>query len=186
MEPKQPVVEVRRSNRRRRTMSAWRDGDTIVVAIPGHMSRAEEARQVPALVERLLAKEVRTRAPRGEAELVRRAVGLAREHLLPHAPGMPMPADVVWVSNQRTRWASCTPETRTIRLSTRLQAMPAWVVDYVLCHELTHLVHPGHSPEFWALVGRYPQAERARGYLDGWADARRQPGGPVPDDGDVD
>ena len=53
------------------------------------------------------------------------------------------------------RWGSCTPVDRTIRLSTRLQGMPPWVVDYVLVHELAHLLVPGHGPDFWAVVDRF-------------------------------
>ncbi|MEO7981809.1 MAG: M48 family metallopeptidase, partial [Sporichthyaceae bacterium] len=49
----------------------------------------------------------------------------------------------------------------------RLQGMPSWVVDYVLVHELVHLLVPGHGPDFWAHVDRYPRTERARGYLEG-------------------
>jgi len=45
--------------------------------------------------------------------------------------------------------------------------MPGWVIDYVLVHELAHLLEAGHGPKFQALVDRYPQAERARGYLMG-------------------
>ena len=45
--------------------------------------------------------------------------------------------------------------------------MPGWVVDYVLLHELAHLVQPGHGPQFWALLEGYPRLERARGYLQG-------------------
>jgi predicted metal-dependent hydrolase len=55
----------------------------------------------------------------------------------------------------------------TIRLSERLQGMPSWVIDYVLVHELAHLLVPGHGPDFWQWVKRYPRTERARGYLEG-------------------
>ena len=64
-----------------------------------------------------------------------------------------------------SRWGSCTPGDGSIRVSTRLAPFPAWVLDYVLVHELAHLAAPDHSPRFWALVNRYPMAERARGYL---------------------
>lgn len=45
--------------------------------------------------------------------------------------------------------------------------MPGWVVDYVLLHELAHLLQPGHGPQFWQLLEGYPRLERARGYLQG-------------------
>jgi predicted metal-dependent hydrolase len=90
---------------------------------------------------------------------------LAVRHLDPSVE----PTSVRWVDNQRNRWGSCTPADGTIRLSRRLVGMPDWVIDYVLFHELAHLLVPGHGPEFWALVARYPRAERARGFLEGVA-----------------
>ena len=50
-------------------------------------------------------------------------------------------------------------------VSARLAAYPRWVLDYVIVHELAHLVEASHGPAFWELVNRYPLAERARGYL---------------------
>ena len=154
-------VEVRRSTRRRRTVSAYRDGDRTVVLIPARMSRAEERRWVSVMLERLARQDARLRP--SDEELMERARDLSRRHL----DGRARPASVRWVTNQGSRWGSCTPADRTIRLSTRLQGMPSWVVDYVLVHELAHLIEAGHGPAFWALVDRYPRTERARGYLEG-------------------
>jgi predicted metal-dependent hydrolase len=69
------------------------------------------------------------------------------------------------VANQDARWGSCTTNQGTIRLSDRLADAPAWVRDYVIIHELAHLIRPDHSPAFWRLVRRYKLTERARGYL---------------------
>ena len=158
-----PNVEVRRSARRRRTVSAYRDGERTVVLLPARMSRAEEQRWVDLMLERLAAQERRRagRAGRSDAELIARAAELSRQYL----GGEARPSSVRWVSNQTCRWGSCTPVDATIRLSDRLRSMPTWVVDYVLVHELAHLLEAGHGPRFTRLVDRYPKAERARGYL---------------------
>lgn len=166
------TVEVRRSARRRRTVSAYRDGERIVVMIPGRFTRAEEAEWVAKMVARLDSGVQRGRR-RGSTDtaLARRAAELSASYL----GGRARPASVRWVGTMRTRWASCTPVDRTIRLSERLREMPSWVQDYVLVHELAHLLVPGHGPDFWALVGRYPRTERARGYLDGVSAAAQLP-----------
>ncbi|HEU4811242.1 MAG TPA: M48 family metallopeptidase [Nocardioides sp.] len=164
-ESRRPEVEVRRSKRRRRTVSAYRDGDRIVVMIPASLSRKEEAEWVAKMVERL-EKSARRKRPSDEA-LLQRAVALNDRYL----GGLAVPESVRWVDNQKTRWGSCTPGDRAIRLSARLQGMPAWVVDYVLIHELAHLLESSHDANFWAWVAHYPQSERARGYLLGWSAA---------------
>ena len=157
----EPEVEVRRSARRRRTVSAYREGDRTIVLIPSRMSRAEERRWVALMLERLEAQE-RKRRP-SDADLSVRARQLSQRYL----GGRARPKTVRWVSNQNGRWGSCTPVDRSIRLSDRLQGMPEWVVDYVLLHELAHLLVPGHGAEFWAELETYPRLERARGYLEG-------------------
>jgi predicted metal-dependent hydrolase len=161
----EPEVEVRRSGRRRRTVSAYRDGERIVVLIPASFSPAEERRWVSAMVERLHAQESRRKVP--SRDLVRRAEELSREYL----GGRARPISIRWVDNQQGRWGSCTPLDGTIRISSRLRGMPGWVVDYVLLHELAHLLEPSHNPRFWALLEPFPKLERARGYLEGVAAA---------------
>lgn len=157
-----PVVEVRRSGRRRRTVSAYREGERVVVLIPDRFSSAEENEWVDRMLTRLASRHSRQAA--SDEALAARAQRLADRYLSEYELA---PASVRWVSNQRSRWGSCTPEDGTIRISERLRGMPDWVVDYVLLHELVHLIVPTHGSYFWALVGRYPKAERARGYLEG-------------------
>ncbi|MBY8888262.1 M48 family metallopeptidase [Streptomyces sp. PTM05] len=164
------TVEVRRSPRRRRTVSAYREGERTIVLIPARMSAAEEKRWVTVMLERLAAKE--RRRPRGDDALAERAARLSAQYL----DGRARPDTVRWVTNQNSRWGSCTPAEGSIRLSHRLQGMPDYVVDYVLLHELTHLLVPGHGPDFWALLKAYPRTERARGYLEGVASAAHLPG----------
>jgi hypothetical protein len=159
---RKPVVEVRRSQRRRRTVSAYRDGERVVVLIPDQFSRAEESEWVDRMLARLAAREQRAR--RTDSELLARARRLTSRYLVELAT---VPVSVRWVNNQTGRWGSCTPADRTIRISNRIQDMPDWVIDYVLLHELCHLIVPSHNNRFWQLVGRYPKAERARGYLEG-------------------
>ncbi|MET7421844.1 M48 family metallopeptidase [Dactylosporangium sp. NPDC005555] len=161
---RKPVIEVRRSKRRRRTVSAYRDGERVVVLIPAQFSRAEEREWVDRMLERLAIREQRAR--RTDSELTARAQRLAARYLPDH-PNAARPTSVRWVQNQNGRWGSCTPADGTIRISHRVQEMPDWVIDYVLLHELSHLVIASHSAAFWALVGRYPKSERARGYLEG-------------------
>jgi predicted metal-dependent hydrolase len=167
-------VEVRRSARRRRTVSAYRDGDRTIVLLPARMSAAEEQRWVTVMLDKLAAQESR-RMP-GDDELAARAARLSEQYLNARA----VPDTVRWVTNQNSRWGSCTPAEGSIRLSHRLQGMPEYVIDYVLLHELAHLLVPGHGPRFWKLLENYPRTERARGFLEGVVAAERLPHAPAP------
>lgn len=148
-------VEVVRSEKRRKTISALQVSDDLVrVSIPASCTAAEEARWVGEMLERF---EKRALADR--VDLVSRARELADEHGFPH------PRTVRWVDNQSSRWGSCTPADGSIRLSSRMVGYPRWVIDSVLVHELAHLLEPNHNARFDALCARYPLAERATGYL---------------------
>lgn len=147
-------VEVVRSPRRRKTVQARMVGEVLRLWIPANMSAAEEQHWISEMSRRLQ----RQTASR-EIDLEQRARTLAARHSLP------LPSSIRWVDNQKWRWGSCTPRDRTIRISSRLAREPGWVLDAVIVHELAHLVVHGHTPAFWALVNRYPLAERARGFL---------------------
>ena len=152
-------VEVRRSSRRRKTISAEIVGDALIVSIPDRLSRAEEQEWVERMTARMSERRRRDRL-NSDTDLARRAGDLADRYL-----GGARPTDIRWVTNQRSRWGSCCPEEGTIRLSLALAEYPRWVCDYVIVHELAHLLVPDHSKRFWDLVNRYPLTERARGFL---------------------
>lgn len=135
----------------------------MVVMIPARLSAKEEREWVSTMLERLERSERRRRPD--DAKLRRRAIDLSNQYL----GGLARPESVRWVANQNSRWGSCTPADRSIRISTRLQGMPSWVIDYVLVHELAHLIESGHNDAFWSWVDRYPKAERAKGFLEGVA-----------------
>jgi predicted metal-dependent hydrolase len=160
-----PEVEVRRSHRRTRTVSAYRKDGKVIVMIPARFTRAEEAEWVDTMLGKLARTEQRGR--RTDEQLMRRARELSRDYLR----GKVQPSSVRWVTNMTTRWGSCTTGEGSIRLSDRLQTMPAWVIDYVLLHELAHLIEPSHNSRFWQWVDQFPKSERAKGYLEGVAAA---------------
>lgn len=135
-------------------MQARAVGDVLRVSIPATMTKAEEERHVAEMVRRM-----ERRSCTDAVDLEARAAALAARH------GLLAPTSIRWVENQQWRWGSCTPSNRSIRISSRLAAYPGWVLDYVIVHELAHLIVPGHGPVFWAIVERYPMTERARGFL---------------------
>lgn len=147
-------VEVIRSSRRKKSAQARLVGSTVVVRVPARLAASE----VDKMVEHFVSLYERRRHA-DTLDLSARAASLARTYDLPE------PVDIRWVSNQQHRWGSCTPANATIRLSNRLAGFPDWVVDYVIIHELAHLVEPNHSATFWRLMEQYPLTERARGYL---------------------
>ncbi|MGO1315508.1 MAG: M48 metallopeptidase family protein [Cellulomonadaceae bacterium] len=175
----QGMVEVRRSRRRARTVSAYRDGDRTVVSIPARFTAEQEREWVERMLARLAAKERRRRP--SDTELMQRATDLSARYL----EGLAAPRSVRWVSNQGRRWGSCTPSEGSIRISDRVRGLPGWVLDYVLLHELAHLLHAGHGPRFWALLEGYPRTERARGFLEGVAFRGEGVADPEAEDDDV-
>jgi hypothetical protein len=158
----EPDIRIKRSAARKRTISARLvdGGAAIEVLAPAGATDAELAPIIERLKGRIQRRQAKA-ATADDAALSRRANELNREYF----GGKLRPAEVRYVTNQQSRYGSCTPATGVIRVSHRVATMPAWVRDYVLVHELAHLQEPNHGPRFWKLVNRYPRTERARGYL---------------------
>src|SRR5204863_6677486 len=155
-----PPIEIIQSPNRVRTASARMVDGRIVVRVPADASQEEVQRLVDKLVTRVVKAE-RRRSTKQLPDLKRRAAELNKQYF----GGKLKVNEIKWVSNMDKRHGSCTPSTATIRISDRLATLPGWVLDYVIVHELAHLIQANHSPAFWKLVSRYPLTERARGYL---------------------
>ena len=121
-------IEVRRSLQRRRTVSAYREGGRTIVLIPARFSADEERAWVDAMLLRLAAGDKRRRP--SDEQLLARAADLSRRFL----GDLANPASIAWVTNQNSRWGSCTPADATIRISARVKGMPSLVLDYVILH----------------------------------------------------
>ncbi len=165
LRPGEPPVEVVRSTRRRRGASAFvRDG-RVVVQLPAHLGGPEAEATIAALVARVTRRD-RAERRGGDAWLAARA-RLVGDRWLDGARA----SSVTWSGRMARRWASATPSTGRVRVSTVAAAFPDRVLDYLLVHELAHLRVPDHSPAFHVLVDRYPDAAWARGFLAGVAHA---------------
>lgn len=153
-------VKIIRSEQRRKTVSARLEDGVLIIRAPSSMRDDELAPIIDGLKKRIRRRNSRSVTQTDEL-LEQRARELNRKYF----DGRLTWQSVRYVTNQNSRFGSCTPADGTIRLSHRLASMPVWVRDYVLVHELAHLVEANHGPRFWKLVNRYPLTERARGYL---------------------
>jgi predicted metal-dependent hydrolase len=104
------------------------------------------------------------------ARLARRALQRrALEHFQPRlaatAARIGRPAPALALSSARGRWGSCSNQSG-IRLNWRLIHLPAELIDYVIAHEVAHLLEMNHSARFWAVVDELaPDWRRARDEL---------------------
>ena len=70
-------------------------------------------------------------------------------------PAIGVQAKQIIVRRMKTRWGSCTPTKGAIRLNTELGKKPRECLEYVLVHELVHLLEPTHNARFIALMDKY-------------------------------
>jgi predicted metal-dependent hydrolase len=163
-------VEVRRSKRAKRNVTAYRDNEKTVVTVPTRMAK----RDIPAYVNELVTRlDDRDERSTSQALLEQRARRLSRKYLAQDLFDTHLPVSIRWVTNQNARWGSCTPGEGTIRLSHRMVRMPPYVIDSVIVHELIHLLIADHSEAFYTLMNKYPEHEKAKAYLDGFSHAQQ-------------
>ena len=158
-------IVVIRSKKRKRNISAYRQGGKIIISIPARLTKAEEREIVPEMIAKIRAKEVAT----PESELVK----LVDRLLTQYAPEIAIrPAAVSW-RNMNERWGSCTSVDRTIRISTKLQQAPDYVLHFVLYHEAIHLQHSDHGDGFYQFLHRYTRHLEAEAFLEGFEYSQR-------------
>lgn len=160
--------EIIRSNRRTMALEV-RDGRVLVRApqrIP-HTRIEAFVQEHEAWIEKSLAKQQARREAHPEpdeaqrAEYIRRAKALLPERVAYYANVMGLHPAGVTITGARTRFGSCSSKGR-LCFSWRLMQYPAEAIDYVVVHELAHLVHRNHGPEFYALIERYLPDYKAR------------------------
>jgi predicted metal-dependent hydrolase len=130
----------------------------LELLVPASMPLSERAHWAEVMSRRLQRRAERSRP--SDERLVERARKLNERHF----DGALRWTSIAFADMERL-WGSCTFTDGAIRIARRAAAMPDWVLDYLVVHELAHLVHSDHGPEFHELEDRYPLTERAKGYL---------------------
>jgi predicted metal-dependent hydrolase len=160
-----------RSERRTLAMELSPEGDLILRAPRRMPLRLIE--QFIASHEKWIAKhreKLRRRAEFDEAHfsseeqiqsLITRAKAILPEKTEYWAKIMGVTPTGVRITRAKKRFGSCSPENR-IAYSYRLMAYPEEAIDYVVVHELSHIRHKNHSPDFYAFVARFLPDHKAR------------------------
>lgn len=155
------TIQIIRSPKRKKTVSAELQQNKLIVRAPADMSDETLQPIIAKLQQRLRRQASKQQAPTSDADLEKLAQRLNEQYF----HGRLQWQSIRYVTNQKKRYGSCTPSQGTLRISQQLAQMPRWVLEYVLVHELAHLLEANHGPRFWKLVNHYPLTERARGYL---------------------
>jgi len=157
-----PEFKVVRNQRRRRSMSAYRNAGVIEIHIPAKMSKRQELEAIPEMIAMVLRREAKER--KSDQQLLDIGLTLLKKYLPDFST---TPASINWRA-MNERWGSCTTVDRSIRISDRLIGAPAFVLNYIIFHELIHLQVPGHDDQFKYYLNRYEDQARAEAFLEGF------------------
>ena len=175
---------IRRHRRKIRSMDRevplrYADGEVHRVWGRNHVLRVEERDAAP-MVE-LTPRRLRLTVRPGTDRARRRAIVEAwyRDQLRAALPGLlrrwenrlGVKTKHVYIRRMKTRWGTCNPRARTIRLNTELATRRPALLEYLVVHELVHFLEPTHNPRFHALMDRYlPDWRERRDELNGRAE----------------
>ena len=155
-----PKIIINRSKRRRKTVSAKIVNEAMIVSAPIRMSERELQKVIEGFKKRFEQRAIKKDLQAREDLSI-----VAQRLNEKYFKGNLQLNSIKYVTNQTSKYGCCDYNKKSIRISHRLAKMPIWVRDYVIIHELAHLVEPNHSKAFWLLVSRYKHMERAKGFL---------------------
>jgi predicted metal-dependent hydrolase len=151
-------VRIITSRKRRRTVAARLRSGVLELLVPATMPVAERQHWAEVMSRRLERRAQRRRPT--DQRLHERARKLNQRLF-----GGALSWNSIGFADMDHQWGSCTFTDGAIRIAHRAATLPDWVLDYLLVHELVHLVHSDHGAGFHELESRYLLAERAKGYL---------------------
>ena len=153
-------VKIIRSRRRKRTISARLVKDELLVSAPLAISQEQLEKIIRDFKIKFERRKFKT-----ELDKKQNLIDIARKLNEKYFANMLKINSIEYVADQNSKFGCCNYRDAHIRISHRIGSMPEWVRDYVIIHEMAHLIEPNHSSAFWDIVCRYKLAERARGYL---------------------
>ena len=157
-----PEYRVFRKERRKRSISAFRQAGVIEIHIPARLSKRQELELIPEMIELVLKREAKAR--KGDDQLLKIALEIL-ENYLPDF--FERPTSITW-RRMNERWGSCTTVDGTIRISERLINAPDYVLNYIIFHELIHLRVHAHDENFYEYLERYTDQIKAEAFLEGY------------------
>jgi len=153
-------ISIVRSRRRKKTIQTKYAEGRLWIYLPAGMNTKDEQKWIDRMIERNERWQQKKNLKKSDTWLQQHAQELNKKYF----EGA-LDFSIKFVTNQHTRFGSCTSIDKTIRISEQVKTMPLWVQDYIIIHELAHLLYPDHSKKFWERVNHYKYAERAKGFL---------------------
>ncbi len=144
-----PTVHIQRQNRKSLSMRVNAAGE-VIVAIPRWMKPSNP--QVKRFIKQGLVK-LQDYVP-DEKPIAKHSAKTVRKMVKTWAQRMGVTPSRVQFRHMTRKWGSCSSK-GSITLNTSLYYLPHYLVEYVVVHELAHLIELNHSPAFWSILAQY-------------------------------